>query len=135
MRLLIPLLAVLTACTPATSPIDDGRLELLARGEVFELGGPITLALANGLDEPIGFNFCQRYWERREAGRWQRVEELMICTPAFETLAAGASVERTLGVPYGLTPGVWRVSAALQVGEASESIVSNEFVIEAGLQR
>jgi hypothetical protein len=134
MRLLLSLLLLLAACGSATDPSDEG-IDLIAKGEVFEQGGPITVELVNGLDQPVGFNFCQRFWERRVGARWERVEELAICTPAFETLPPGESVERTLGVPYGLTPGVWRVSAAINVGDEPESVISNEFVIEAGLQR
>lgn len=132
-RNLIAALALLAACG-TTDPSDTG-LRFATDGSRFEPGGPITVELSNGSDKTVGFNFCQRFWERKVGLEWERFEEMILCTPAFEQLPAGQTADATLAVPYGLVPGTWRVSAAVLLDDDSEPILSNEFVIELGEQR
>ena len=132
-QLILASLAFLAACG-STAPSDDG-LRLATEGTRFEAGGPITLELSNQSAAEVGYNFCQRFWERKIGVRWERFEETILCAPAFAKLPAGETAAETLGVPYGLVPGTWRVSAAVLVGDESEPILSNEFVIELGEQR
>ena len=126
-------LALLAACG-TTDPTEEG-LNFATKGSEFEPGGTITVALTNGSDKTVGYNFCQRFWERKVGLTWERFEEMAICTPAFDQLAAGEAIEMTLGVPYGLVPGTYRVSAAVLLDDTAEPILSNEFEIELGQQR
>ena len=135
MRSLIPALALLLAAACGTTDPATDALSFATDGTRFEPGGPITVELSNGSDDTVGYNFCQRYWERKVGVTWERFEETHLCTPAFANLAAGATARETLGVPYGLVPGTYRVSAAVRVGDESAPMLSNEFEIEAGLQR
>lgn len=132
-RLLLAAFALLAACG-TTDPADEG-LQFATKGSRFEPGGSITVELTNGSASPVGYNFCQRFWERRVGPGWERFEEMSICTPAFDQLAAGEKIEATLGVPYGLVPGTYRVSAAVLLDDDAEPILSNEFAIELGEQR
>ena len=132
-RILLAAFALLAACG-TTDPTDEG-LQFATKGSRFEPGGTITVELTNGSAGPVGYNFCQRFWERRVGVTWERFEEMSICTPAFDQLAAGGKAEATLGVPYGLVPGRYRVSAAVLLDDDAEPILSNEFAIELGEQR
>ena len=132
-RSLLVTLALLAACG-TTDPNVEG-LEFATKGSRFESGGTITVELSNGSAKTVGYNFCQRFWERKVGLTWERFEEMAICTPAFQQLPAGETVEMTLGVPYGLVPGTYRVSAAVALDESTEPILSNEFEIELGEQR
>lgn len=132
-RIFLAALAVVAACG-TTEPVDDG-LQFATKGSRFEPGGVITVELTNGSAKDVGYNFCQRFWERKVVLGWERTYETSICTPAFEPLAAGQKTQATLGVPYGLVPGTYRVSAALLVDENAKPILSNEFAIELGEQR
>ena len=132
-RSLLAALAVLAACG-TTDPADAG-LQLATKGSRFEPGGAITIELTNGSETSVGYNFCQRFWERKVGVTWERFEEMILCTPAFDQLAAGESAEMTLGVPYGLVPGTYRVSAAVLLDEEAEPILSNEFSVDLGEQR
>jgi len=136
MRAIVPvvLVALLAACG-TTDPATPDGLSFATRGEKFELGGPMPITLVNGSDTEVGYNFCQRYWEQRVNGSWVRFEELILCTPSFAPLAAGATAEEQLGVPYGLTPGTWRIATSVLLDGDSRTLVSNEFEIEAGLAR
>lgn len=132
-RILAAVVFALAACG-TTDPSAEG-LRFSTDGSHFEAGGAITVALANQSDKAVGFNFCQRFWERKVGLAWERFEDLSICTPAFENLPAGDTAQATLGVPYGLVPGTYRVSAALLLGADPEPILSNEFVIVLGAER
>ena len=132
-RLVLASLWFLAACS-STAPSEEG-LRLATEGTRFEAGGPITVELSNQSGVEVGYNFCQRFWERKVGMQWERFEEMILCAPAFAKLPTGEIAEETLGVPYGLVPGTWRVSAAVLVGDESEPILSNEFVIELGEQR
>ena len=132
-RNLLAALALIAACG-TTDPSDEG-LRFATEGSRFEPGGPMTVELSNGSAKTVGFNFCQRFWERKVGGAWERFEEMILCAPAFEQLPAGQTAEATLGVPYGLVPGTYRVSAAVMLGDDSSPILSNEFEIELGEQR
>lgn len=125
--------ALLVGCG-TTDPIDDG-LQFATKGSRFEPGGTMTVELTNASAAAVGYNFCQRFWERRVGVAWERIEELSICAPAFEQLDAGETTQATLGVPYGLVPGTYRVSAAVLLEDEAAPILSNEFAIELGEQR
>ena len=127
-------LALLAACGSATDPSTEG-LRFATEGTRFEQGGAIGIELSNQSDASVGYNFCQRYWERKVGLQWERFEEMILCTPAFAKLPAGETATETLGVPYGLMPGTYRVSAAVLIGDEAEPILSNEFEIELGAQR
>lgn len=131
---LIASLLLVAACAGSTDPSPEG-LRLATGGTAFEPGGAIAVELSNQSEASVGYNFCQRFWERKVGMKWERFEEMILCTPAFARLPAGETATETLGVPYGLVPGTYRVSAAVLVGDESAPILSNEFVIEPGDQR
>ena len=132
-RIIVAAFALLSACG-ATDPTEEG-LQFATKGARFESGGAITVELTNGSADQVGYNFCQRFWERKVGTAWERIEEMALCTPAFDVLGAGETTRATLGVPYGLVPGTYRVSAAVLLDGDSAPILSNEFLVEVGEQR
>lgn len=133
MRPLLLLTALLLAC--GTTDPAPAELEFATDGWRFEVGGPITVALSNGTDDAVGYNFCHRAWERKVGAAWEKIEELNICIPEYSTLEPGSTAEETLMVPYILPVGTYRVSTAIQLGDGSVQIRSNEFSVEPGWHR
>lgn len=133
MRPLLLLTALLLACG-TTDPTPDG-LEFATDGSSFEVGGPISVALSNATDEAVGYNFCQRYWERKVGATWEKIEELFLCIPEYSPLDPGSTAEATMVVPYTLPEGTYRMNVAIQVGDELARIRSNEFTVEPGLNR
>jgi hypothetical protein len=123
-------LLLIAACSlPLRTSPDSEEVEL--RVEAAAARDSVRLVLSNDSNEEVGFNLCTSALERRTGAAWEPVAEDRVCTMELRLLPVGREAAYTLGIPAGLTPGVYRYRAGIEMmaSGAAASVVSDGFEV------
>lgn len=110
---------------PAPDP--SGEVTLGAAPSSAAAGATMTLTLANGIDQPIGYNLCTSGLVRDGAS----VQTDRVCTMELRTLQPGARATYGWELPDDLAPGSYRFTAGVERMTSGSRLVvtSNGFTV------
>lgn len=109
---------------PAGEPEPTSSVTLSASPESVRAGGTVTLRLANGSRQPVGYNLCTSALQTASGAA---VQSDRICTMELRTVAPGQSATYAYELPSSLAPGSYRFSTSIEWMAAGNrtSVTSN----------
>lgn len=86
----------------------------------------MTLRLANGTSEQIGYNLCTSQLQREVSGRWEPVESDRICTMELRLLQPGGEDAFAIELE-GVAAGRYRFVTSVERAGAMPELASEPF--------
>lgn len=111
---------------PAPPPEAEREVTLSASPSRVAAGGTVTLALTNGLRQPIGYNLCTSALIRN--GR--QVPTDRVCTMELRTLQPGGRATYGYELPSNLASGSYRFNARVDRMNTGSGMVVRSNVVE-----
>jgi hypothetical protein len=134
MRSFVILAALLLgACAPSpragAAPAD---VTLTARPAATPAERSVTLVLANGTTQSVGYNLCPTAIEHRSGRSWVELPVDRICTMELRILQPGSEATYRMELPATLSAGEYRFSAAVELLDTHERRTVHSGVVRVG---
>ena len=135
-RLLLVL--VTGACGGATEPGAVPGLTLAAARDAYTGGDTVRVRLTNGTASAVGYNLCFAFLGLERRGTWSHWAPLAVslapapnvgCAGPLYGLSPGGEAEGAAFLPRDLPPGVYRLTARVEVGGRDRPVATGAFAV------
>jgi len=126
------------SASPTTKGTGPSRVSLTTDASVYHPGARVGTTLRNDSERLVGYNLCfanlklerrsDRGWDVVRADLWP--DKNTACTTELRLLHRGGIDDGQIYLPKDLTPGTYRLIAALEIENAHEQVASDSFTVE-----
>jgi hypothetical protein len=123
-------MTLLCSCGPSIQSGAGEGVALRVEPGGVSTGDSVTLVLANGTTEAVGYNLCTSGLERQVDDVWQPVASDRACTMELRTLGPGEETRYPIEIADGVVAGVYRFVTRIEVADGGfRSTSSGSFQI------